>query len=422
MFLRIQSLLAIGLLTLSASNASAESRRVTVKVDSKKRKSEATIPARGNRIFCQDFCDAMARLFGCRPKPKDQPKGPSFSADGLTVKGSTMVMDRVLRPHVRVRASKADGNALKITVDHESIMNCNRELKRNVRHAVAAAAKGPPYGIDGVDTQSKSDIVLLIHGLNSRPEDMLELSGDIVQAGFDCATFRYPNDQPLADSAHLLTRELTELKQVGRGRRVSIVAHSMGGLVSRYVLESPKLDPGNVHKLIMIGTPNHGSSLARYGHSLDVWEYAFSPNRRAESHPFVGSIIDGLAEAVGDLRPESMFLARLNAMERNANVSYAHFLGTGGYFTRNRLERFAERVRSDQRRGFAGLIGSRIDSIVADMDEVVVGKGDGLVSVKRGRLAGVEDEVILDFHHNEVFAKRPSATVLQLRRHIVARL
>ena len=37
-----------------------------------------------------------------------------------------------------------------------------------------------------------------------------------------------------------------------------------------------------------------------------------------------------------------------------------------------------------------------------DLDEVVDGKGDGVVAVKRGRLEGVADTVLADFTHLSV--------------------
>ena len=44
-------------------------------------------------------------------------------------------------------------------------------------------------------------------------------------------------------------------------------------------------------------------------------------------------------------------------------------------------------------------MGDRLDRYLADLDEVVEGKGDGAVAVKRGRLEGVSDIEVLDFDH-----------------------
>jgi len=61
---------------------------------------------------------------------------------------------------------------------------------------------------------------------------------------------------PLAESARALAARLRTLK----GTRVVIVAHSMGGLVSRAALALP--DTGHVERVVLLGTPNHGSFAA----------------------------------------------------------------------------------------------------------------------------------------------------------------
>jgi len=43
--------------------------------------------------------------------------------------------------------------------------------------------------------------------------------------------------------------------------------------------------------------------------------------------------------------------------------------------------------------------GSRVDSWLADLDEVIDGRGDGVVALKRGRLKGVKDTVVRHFSH-----------------------
>jgi esterase/lipase superfamily enzyme len=53
----------------------------------------------------------------------------------------------------------------------------------------------------------------------------------------------YPNDQPIAESARFFFEALRGLKGSGV-ERISIVAHSMGGLVSLEMLTSDEIDYG----------------------------------------------------------------------------------------------------------------------------------------------------------------------------------
>jgi hypothetical protein len=59
-----------------------------------------------------------------------------------------------------------------------------------------------------------------------------------------------------------LSNEIWTIKQRDKVSKVDIVAHSMGGLISRTYIENEGLVPmqyrGDVRKLIMLGTPNHG--------------------------------------------------------------------------------------------------------------------------------------------------------------------
>ncbi len=63
-----------------------------------------------------------------------------------------------------------------------------------------------------------------------------------------------------------------------------------------------------------------------------------------------------------------------------------------------------------------------IDNLMADMDELVEGRGDGVVSVKRGQLAGVDDVVLLPFDHFSCTGKDQSAAVDELQRELILRL
>jgi hypothetical protein len=92
----------------------------------------------------------------------------------------------------------------------------------------------------------------------------------------------------------------------------------MGGLVSREMLTSPEIkynrsvknsQVSDVAALIMVGTPNHGSQLAR----LRVFtEMRDQLSRLAKGQAsWLGLIIDGAGEAKIDLLPRSRFLTEL---------------------------------------------------------------------------------------------------------------
>ena len=89
-------------------------------------------------------------------------------------------------------------------------------------------------------------------------------------SGLVAGTYNYPDDQPIAASAAQLSRDLKGIQSSQPQRRIALVAHSMGGLVCRMVVEDPNLDPGNVSHLIMVATPNQGSLLARFAFGMDL--------------------------------------------------------------------------------------------------------------------------------------------------------
>lgn len=80
--------------------------------------------------------------------------------------------------------------------------------------------------------------------------------------------------------------------------KLDIVAHSMGGLISRHFLKSD-FYPGNVRKLITVGTPHHGVS----GFGFYVGKLGSAWNKQHQ-------------KAIYELRENSSFLQNLNAGEQ----------------------------------------------------------------------------------------------------------
>ena len=238
------------------------------------------------------------------------------------------------------------------------------------------------------------------------------------KAGHRCATFRYPNDQALADSAQLLSKVLSEQDQ-----EISVVTHSMGGLIARETIENPRLDPGNVRRLVMIAPPNHGSQLARIAYSMDLIEYITCDRRREEAGFIYGSIVDGLAEATDDMTPDSNFLRQLNARPRNTKVRYSIFLGSDAPLDQNTLKRTRQCLAHVSAHcSWIREMKSQLKSNLPELDELVAGRGDGIVSVRRGRLEGVDDLFIGGFDHNSVLSSTPTSNAIKARDQIIAKL
>jgi pimeloyl-ACP methyl ester carboxylesterase len=266
-------------------------------------------------------------------------------------------------------------------------------------------------------------VAVMIHGFNSTPVRNAGLLAPIRAADYPCGTFAYANDYHLSAAAELLSTNLRQFQREYPNRRVALVCHSTGGLVARACIEDESLDPGNVDRLIMIAPPTHGSLLARCAVGTDIWEHWLSRREGSAWARFHDSIVDGLGEAADDLCPGSVFLRELNARPRNPRVRYSIILGTSAMVEEEQLNwirtRFCEKLK-----GVPGLDEKveEFDALFADYDELVQGKGDGVVAVKRGRLEGVDDVVLMPFCHMHVGGPSDNRELAALYRAVVDRL
>ena len=132
------------------------------------------------------------------------------------------------------------------------------------------------YQADGSFTCHKSmvankvaaakNILLLVHGITGDTENMAKGVRAIGLDGrFDLVlTYDYENlATPIPQTAQALKADLAAAGlQAGDDKSLTLLVHSMGGLVSRWFIER---EGGNtvVDHLVMCGTPNNGSPLGR---------------------------------------------------------------------------------------------------------------------------------------------------------------
>ena len=270
-------------------------------------------------------------------------------------------------------------------------------IREEVRKQVAqqfpgmASASSNRFGINQVTGpfENRPDI-LLIHGLDDPGKIWSSLVPVLDENRFNTWMIIYPNDQPITDSAGFLNQQLQLLKAKGVNE-ISIVAHSMGGLVSREMLTNPdiqckqncEIERAQVDRLIMVGTPNHGSELARMRFFAEIKEQL---QRLVNGEDiWLEWIFDGAGEAGIDLIPRSEFLTALNNRPHPQDTSYYVIAGIIGKDEKDQLTQIYQEYFSDQQ-------------VLATVNTVMNTLGDGLVTVESATLDGVPIEIINGNH------------------------
>ncbi|MEQ1746364.1 MAG: caspase family protein [Saprospiraceae bacterium] len=168
--------------------------------------------------------------------------------------------------------------------------------------------------------RDQTNILLLVHGFVGSGNDIAKAvfqHTDIHQRFGTVLTYVYENlGTSNRDTAKALQDLLTKCEVPPKS--ITVLAHSMGGLVSRWWIEQAG-GAGLVQKLVQVGTPNGGSEIADLRKKL-INLLTLSLNGWPPLQPykailtFIGRGIDGsVMKTVGELQPESEFLAELNA-------------------------------------------------------------------------------------------------------------
>ena len=195
--------------------------------------------------------------------------------------------------------------------------------------------------------------MLFIHGIIGTTEDQPRAlrrpitEGSLFQNPYDVAlTFDYESmntsiEITAADFKAAL--EAVGIK-VGHGKTFDIVAHSMGGLVSRWFIE--KLG-GNqiVSRLFMLGTPNAGSEITDLEKTL-TGAITMAVNGVAFLHPWLfalnwaGKFLKKGLVTVEQQQPNSPFLQTLNSAP-DAGVPYHIVIGNTKLMEKQKPEQYS---------------------------------------------------------------------------------
>jgi pimeloyl-ACP methyl ester carboxylesterase len=184
--------------------------------------------------------------------------------------------------------------------------------------------------------EAAKNIVLYVHGIIG---DTLGMASSINSVNASLAkpydlvlTFDYESvNTPIQETAQALKAALEQVGlQAGHGKTLHIIAHSMGGLVSRHMIEVLG-GKDIVGKLVMLGTPNAGSpwpnvqawattalTLALNGLTTVAWP--------VKVLSWLVGGIEKIDEALDQMTPNSKFL---QSLEKNPNPGVPYVLIAG---------------------------------------------------------------------------------------------
>jgi pimeloyl-ACP methyl ester carboxylesterase len=201
------------------------------------------------------------------------------------------------------------------------------------------------------------------------------------------------------------------LPEVPREGKIVLLGHSRGGLIARKYLQDRRLGWDRVSGVVFLGTPHHGSGLAKIGQllaaaiafwgNLRIPRRKISPNGIGAAEPILNRLASyGHEEGVAELVPGSPFLRRLLGGERQEmenKIPYCNLIGTRTDFIRIYLRAGPKGSPKPVFSLFDGF--ERVLPGGVLPAEIRQGRGDGQVSVDSSRLIWLENTRLFPVNH-----------------------
>lgn len=152
-------------------------------------------------------------------------------------------------------------------------------------------------------------VTLFIHGINGSPQNFKRIIKSLVTTNNQVMLFYYPSGLRLEETANYLDYLIQEFQIKYQLNNISIIAHSMGGLVAKkYINLQIKNDTNVVSDLITISTPWSGHNGAKLG-----LEYA-----------------PDVIPVWNDMAPNSLFLQNLFKIDSTEDINHYLLFGYKG--------------------------------------------------------------------------------------------
>lgn len=119
------------------------------------------------------------------------------------------------------------------------------------------------------NSTEKVETVVVLHGIARTNKQTYLISKRIANAGYEVYNINYPSTEHKIEWLVEFIHGEFEKHGITKKDKVNIVAHSMGGLLTRAYLKKYPME--NLNRVVMISTPNKGSEVADF--FKDWWIY-----------------------------------------------------------------------------------------------------------------------------------------------------
>ncbi|MFT5434111.1 MAG: pimeloyl-ACP methyl ester carboxylesterase, partial [Myxococcota bacterium] len=250
----------------------------------------------------------------------------------------------------------------------------------------------------GDGTAPGGPVVVLVHGLDSRAENLRAAASALAARGYDAYLYSYPDDGRIERAADHLGRRTREIRK-RTGRTASLITTSMGGVIARIYLELDPTYESEITTFIACNPPFQGSWMANYH---ELWELAESTVDLVTQGLAGSPVHDGLGQASTQLLPNSTLMLKLRQADRRAGVRYSILAGAAPVADPALLDAADILVAAARPADNAPWAHLALD-LTAELIETARQHGhhgDGAVILANQTLRGVTDRVVRsDIHH-----------------------
>jgi Predicted acetyltransferases and hydrolases with the alpha/beta hydrolase fold len=204
--------------------------------------------------------------------------------------------------------------------------------------------------------------IILVHGLAVKDKRVFwgRIPKRLQEAGLNVYPGKTDSWGSFESNAHLLAKTIDEVLALHQCEKVNIIAHSKGGIDSRFLISSLGY-AGKVAGLTTIATPHHGSEIVD-----------FILERRAIYSPKAKQIINSLVKVYGDKSPDPYRIAAELSTEGMKE------------FNRNNPDHPGVRYSS-----YHSILKDSLDDLYCSYTfnflRKIAGENDGIVSLKSAR-------------------------------------